>query len=192
MRLQQTKDGKTDIVSDVVAALKKAENALTRDDLESGELDNVVIINGVWSDQDNSVTFYDGDNVLANSTVYEIINIALMAEKQPILCITNTGGDWEAYFYICRSDSTEYQFSSFETDSQGTPLLGIVWVRADAAGYQGISPATVIDVNSKLSKSGGTITGQLTLNGKLILSSATYGNTLPSSGVAGQVFFKKL
>lgn len=47
-------------------------------------------------------------------------------------------------------------------------------------------------LGSKLDKSGGTITGQLTLGSTLILSSATYGTTLPSSGVAGQVFFKKV
>lgn len=59
---------------------------------------------------------------------------------------------------------------------------------SDATNKQYVDTA----VDGKLSKSGGTITGQLTLNGKLILSSATYGNTLPSSGVAGQVFFKKI
>lgn len=48
-------------------------------------------------------------------------------------------------------------------------------------------------LSSKLDKeSGGTIEGSLTLNGVLVLSSNTYGNTLPSTGVTGQVFFKKV
>lgn len=47
-------------------------------------------------------------------------------------------------------------------------------------------------ISGKLDKSGGTITGQIALNGILVLSSATYGNTLPDSGVAGQVFFVKV
>lgn len=47
-------------------------------------------------------------------------------------------------------------------------------------------------LSGKLDKSGGTITGQIALNDILVLSSATYGDTLPSSGVAGQVFFKKV
>ena len=47
-------------------------------------------------------------------------------------------------------------------------------------------------ISGKLDKSGGTITGQIALNGILVLSSATYGNTLPDSGVAGQIFFVKV
>ncbi|MDD6828006.1 MAG: hypothetical protein PUE12_18210 [Oscillospiraceae bacterium] len=47
-------------------------------------------------------------------------------------------------------------------------------------------------LSGKLDKSGGTITGQITLNDILVLSSATYGDELPATGVIGQVFFKKV
>lgn len=69
----------------------------------------------------------------------------------------------------------------------GTPLLGCIHVFDNgSASWQGL------DLDTKLNTSGGTITGRLNLNSILVLNSATYGNTLPSSGVAGQVFFKKL
>lgn len=47
-------------------------------------------------------------------------------------------------------------------------------------------------LSGKLDKSGGTITGQITLNDILVLSSAIYGDELPATGVIGQVFFKKV
>lgn len=99
--------------------------------------DNIVQLYGTWLESNNSIDF---DDIPAGSTAYGIIRDALIAGKLPILCITNVAGDWDAYFHLCRSDSTEYQFSSFETDSSGGPLLGIVWVRANAAGYQGTVP----------------------------------------------------
>lgn len=38
---------------------------------------------------------------------------------------------------------------------------------------------------------GGTISGPLNLNGNIILSSASYGTTLPDAGTAGRIFFKR-
>ena len=95
--------------------------------------DNTVTLYGTWNADNNLVSF---NGIPSGSTAYGIIHDALIAGKLPMLCITNSDGDWEAFLHLCRSDSTEYQFSSFETDSSGGPLLGIVWVRADSAGYQ--------------------------------------------------------
>lgn len=39
---------------------------------------------------------------------------------------------------------------------------------------------------------GGTFTGSVRFNSTMILSSADYGNTLPSAGTAGRLFFKKV
>jgi len=44
-------------------------------------------------------------------------------------------------------------------------------------------------LDNKLDTAGGTISGRLDLDGKIVLSSASYGSSLPSSGVTGQVFF---
>ena len=40
--------------------------------------------------------------------------------------------------------------------------------------------------------SGGTITGNTTLNGQIILSSDAYGESLPTAGTKGRLFFKKV
>ena len=47
-------------------------------------------------------------------------------------------------------------------------------------------------LDNKLDTVGGTISGRLDLNGKIVLSTTSYGSSLPSSGVAGQVFFLKV
>ena len=94
---------------------------------------SIITLYGTWNADNNLVSF---NGIPSGSTAYGIIHDALIAGKLPMLCITNSDGDWEAFFHLCRSDRTEYQFSSFETDSSGGPLLGIVWVRADSAGYQ--------------------------------------------------------
>lgn len=39
---------------------------------------------------------------------------------------------------------------------------------------------------------GGTFTGSVRFNSTMILSSADYGNSLPSAGTAGRLFFKKV
>lgn len=46
--------------------------------------------------------------------------------------------------------------------------------------------------NAALPKAGGTLTGNLTLNEKLILKSGCYGTTLPEAGTPGRIFFKKV
>lgn len=48
-------------------------------------------------------------------------------------------------------------------------------------------------INSRLPTAGGTMTGTITFgsNGKMVLGSSLYGTSLPSSGTAGQIFFKK-
>lgn len=48
-------------------------------------------------------------------------------------------------------------------------------------------------IDKCLQSAGDTMTGTLTFgaNGKIILGSALYGTSLPSSGTAGQIFFKK-
>lgn len=48
------------------------------------------------------------------------------------------------------------------------------------------------DVSSKLPLSGGTITGQLRVNGILLTEGVDYGDDLPDTGVEGQLFFKKV
>lgn len=43
-----------------------------------------------------------------------------------------------------------------------------------------------------LPKTGGTVTGPLTVQGMLKLTSTNYGDTLPAAGNAGRIFFKKV
>jgi hypothetical protein len=47
-------------------------------------------------------------------------------------------------------------------------------------------------LDNKLNTTGGTISGRLDLDGKIVLSTTSYGSSLPSSGVAGQVFFLRV
>lgn len=44
-------------------------------------------------------------------------------------------------------------------------------------------------LDNKLDTTGGTISGRINLNDKIVLSSVSYGPSLPGSGVTGQVFF---
>ena len=150
---------------------------------KTAEWDSSIIVtfHGRWNDTDNSIVFS------STSTPYDDIQALLAAGKTPELSIQNDYGDWEAKFYLSRDGDGQYQFFSYERKMDGTPLLSSISVLADnSAIWRGI------DLDNKLDCSGGTMTGQLTLNSTLILRSATYGDTLPSSGVAGQVFFKKV
>lgn len=140
----------------------------------------VITFHGRWNETDNSIVFS------STSTPYDDIQALLAAGKTPELSIQNDYGDWEAKFYLSRDGDGQYQFFSYEHKMDGTPLLSCITVLNDnSAIWRGI------DLDNKLDCSGGAMTGQLTLNSTLILRSATYGDTLPSSGVAGQVFFKK-
>lgn len=47
-------------------------------------------------------------------------------------------------------------------------------------------------LDNKLDTAGGTISGRINLNDKIVLSSVSYGSSLPSSGVTGQVFFLRV
>lgn len=150
---------------------------------KTAEWDSSIIVtfHGRWNDTDNSIVFS------STSTPYDDIQALLAAGKTPELSIQNDYGDWEAKFYLSRDGDGQYQFFSYENKMDGTPLLSYIKVLDNnSAIWRGI------DLDNKLDCSGGTMTGQLTLNSTLILSSATYGNTLPASGVAGQVFFKKV
>ena len=150
---------------------------------KTAEWDSSIIVtfHGRWNDTDNSIVFS------STSTPYDDIQALLAAGKTPELSIQNDYGDWEAKFYLSRDGDGQYQFFSYERKMDGTPLLSCISVLDDnSAIWRGI------DLDNKLDCSGGAMTGQLTLNSTLILRSATYGDTLPSSGVAGQVFFKKV
>ena len=150
---------------------------------KTAEWDSSIIVtfHGRWNDTDNSIVFS------STSTPYDDIQALLAAGKTPELSIQNDYGDWEAKFYLSRDGDGQYQFFSYERKMDGTPLLSSITVLADnSAIWRGI------DLDNKLDCSGGAMRGQLTLNSTLILRSATYGDTLPSSGVAGQVFFKKV
>lgn len=144
-------------------------------------LNTIVTFHGRWNETDNSIVFS------STSTPYDDIQALLAAGKTPKLSIQNDYGDWEAKFYLSRDGDGQYQFFSYEYMMDGTPLLGCIHVFDDNSARW-----SSIDLDNKLDCSGGTMTGQLTLNSTLILRSATYGDTLPSSGVAGQVFFKKV
>ena len=150
---------------------------------KTAEWDSSIIVtfHGRWNDTDNSIVFS------STSTPYDDIQALLAAGKTPELSIQNDYGDWEAKFYLSRDGDGQYQFFSYEHKMDGTPLLSYIAVLDDnSARWRGI------DLDNKLDCSGGTMTGQLTLNSTLILRSTTYGDTLPSSGVAGQIFFKKV
>ena len=149
---------------------------------KTAEWDSSIIVtfHGRWNETDNSIVFS------STSTPYDDIQALLAAGKTPKLSIQNDYGDWEAKFYLSRDGDGQYQFFSYERKMDGTPLLSSISVLDDnSAIWRGI------DLDNKLDCSGGAMRGQLTLNSTLILRSATYGDTLPSSGVAGQVFFKK-
>lgn len=149
---------------------------------KTAEWDSSIIVtfHGRWNDTDNSIVFS------STSTPYDDIQALLASGKTPELSIQNDYGDWEAKFYLSRDGDGQYQFFSYERKMDGTPLLSSISVLDDnSAIWRGI------DLDNKLDCSGGAMRGQLTLNSTLILRSATYGDTLPSSGVAGQVFFKK-
>ena len=66
----------------------------------------------------------------------------------------------------------------------GAPLTHVTEISEAVAAASAVADAA-------LPKTGGTLTGALTVNG-LILTSADYGSTLPESGVTGQIFLKKV
>lgn len=162
------------------ASDKSKLDKITSEKMAEWDSSIIVTFHGRWNETDNSIVFS------STSTPYDDIQALLAAGKTPELSIQNDYGDWEAKFYLSRDGDGQYQFFSYEHKMDGTPLLSFISVFDDnSARWSGI------DLDNKLDCSGGTMTGQLTLNSTLILRSATYGDTLPSSGVAGQVFFKK-
>ena len=162
------------------ASDKSKLDKITSEKMAEWDSSIIVTFHGRWNDTDNSIVFS------STSTPYDDIQALLAAGKTPELSIQNDYGDWEAKFYLSRDGDGQYQFFSYECKMDGTPLLSSITVLDDnSAIWRGI------DLDNKLDCSGGAMTGQLTLNSTLILRSATYGDTLPSSGVAGQVFFKK-
>lgn len=64
-------------------------------------------------------------------------------------------------------------------------------VHASTHATGGSDPITPASVGA-LPTAGGTLTGDLTLNDKLILKTGCYGTTLPEAGTVGRVFFKKV
>lgn len=163
------------------ASDKSKLDKITSEKMAEWDSSIIVTFHGRWNETDNSIVFS------STSTPYDDIQALLAAGKTPELSIQNDYGDWEAKFYLSRDGDGQYQFFSYEHKMDGTPLLSFISVFDDnSARWSGI------DLDNKLDCSGGTMTGQLTLNSTLILRSATYGDTLPSSGVAGQVFFKKV
>ncbi len=64
---------------------------------------------------------------------------------------------------------------------------GVAYLQnADTNGYL---EATL---ESKLDRTGGVMTGAVTLNGIILTNGVDYGTTLPSPGTPGRIFFKKV
>lgn len=97
----------------------------------------IVTFKGTWNESNNSITF---DNIPSSSTPYSEIRAALNAGNTPQLCVTNTAGDWEAYFHLARDggDQEGFEFTAYEVPtSQLHPLsrFGAVFVDASGAIY---------------------------------------------------------
>ena len=58
-------------------------------------------------------------------------------------------------------------------------------------GDSSVSEQITNAIQNYLLLTGGTISGPLTLNGNIILSSSSYGTTLPDAGTTGRIFFKR-
>lgn len=97
----------------------------------------IVTFKGTWDESNNSITF---DNIPSSSTPYSEIRASLNAGNTPQLCVTNTAGDWEAYFHLARDggDQEGFEFTAYEVPtSQHYPLsrFGAVFVNASGAIY---------------------------------------------------------
>lgn len=97
----------------------------------------IVTFKGTWNESNNSITF---DNIPSSSTPYSEIRAALNAGNTPQLCVTNTAGDWEAYFHLARDggDYEGFEFTAYEVPgTQSNPLsrFGTVFVTAGDARY---------------------------------------------------------
>lgn len=97
----------------------------------------IVTFKGTWDESNNSITF---DNIPSSSTPYSEIRASLNAGNTPQLCVTNTAGDWEAYFHLARDggDQEGFEFTAYEVPtSQLHPLsrFGAVFVDASGAIY---------------------------------------------------------
>lgn len=98
----------------------------------------IVTFSGVWTgDSISSIVF---DNIPENSTPYNEIRSALTAGNTPQLRITNSAGDWEAYFHLARDggDYEGFQFTVYERPTGQNSVFGrfgVVYITAGDARY---------------------------------------------------------
>lgn len=82
-------------------------------------------------------------------------------------------------------------YNGIEIYGNGTPYIDFHFNNDTTADYTSRireSESGVLSLNGVKCQTG----GNLSFNGMLLLSSAQYGNTLPTAGNKGRIFFKKL
>lgn len=146
----------------------------------------ITTINGICDDGVN-VTF---SNIPTNKVAFDIIRETLQVQKIPELAIANSAGDWETRLRLARNGDHNYIFTNYEVTDDGNGISRLQMLKISDGEENG--EYQHLELGGWLLTSGGTMSGDLTLNGKLILNEASYGTSLPASGVAGQVFFKKM
>lgn len=123
--------------------------------------------------------------------------------KAPCDCTAVTG----LVVYYPGEDSVELNHSFVFKDVHGNILTGIgnlfvkdSYVNVIVDTVNGVAYLQNADTNgyleaaleSKLDRTGGVMTGSVTLNGIVLTKGVDYGPTLPSPGTPGRIFFKKV
>lgn len=146
----------------------------------------IEIINGICDDSE-TVSF---TGLPTGKNAYEVVSSILQAGRIPELVVGNSGGDWETHLRLARNGYNNYIFTNYAItdDGQGEDRIqSVLIISGQESGHY-----HYMILDNLLNKYGDTMSGALTLNNKLILNSVSYGTSLPSTGVAGQVFFKKV
>lgn len=126
----------------------------------------------------------DNPNILANVTV---------VTNDGTFTITETLN--KIYDFINEINGKSYKYAGSETDGGPAKVANKVAGTLTISGsginqtFDGSANKTV-DLSTLFSKSGGEITGDVTLKKKLIVTrDQMYGTSLPTDGVEGQIFF---
>lgn len=123
----------------------------------------------------------------------DILADAIIVTNDGNLTVTETLE--KIYEFINEVNSKSYKYAGSESDggpaNVANKVSGILTVSGSGlnASFDG-STNTTLDLSSLFSKFGGEITGDVTLDKKLIVTrNEMFGPKLPETGVEGQVFF---
>ena len=160
-------------------------NALTVDWNGNTTIAGSLTLNGTTTITATDVSNWNNSSIVSISPTLtsgtKIGTITIDGTNTDLYCQTNT--DTKTRQTLYSNNDNLPLLMSYQTASDTTTYVDNITYRNNSI-YANPSTGTITTPNE-------TITNKLTIN-TLVGNSATYGDTLPATGVEGQIFFKKL